>query len=323
MLSGFDIPGAGLIASHGGTLLDSHSMMIVLPEHKLGVVVMANSGEAQGMVKQVATETLRLALETKTGLRAEARTRFAAAAQPIAPGVQQATFDTLVGLARVEGDSDSLDARIMGHTLELKPDAGDQFSLRYKLFGLFPVSLAALDDVRISTAKVDQLELLVGHFDGHSRLLGQRLHATPIPPVFLEQLGEYEIAGQPGGLVPSKLFLRLEDGLLVGEAAFSEFPDMLMRIAMQPLSDSELLIAGMGTGKRETVKLVEKDGERRLLFSGLELRRKGPPALARPASNLGRLDRLEFGENRQHSCLDMPVRIPETDRLQRGDDLGG
>jgi hypothetical protein len=29
MLSGVDIPGAGLVASHGGTLLDSHSLMIL------------------------------------------------------------------------------------------------------------------------------------------------------------------------------------------------------------------------------------------------------------------------------------------------------
>lgn len=322
MLSGIDIPGAGLVASHGGTLLDSHSLMIVLPEHKLGVVVMANSGEAMSMIKQVASETLRLALETKSGVRPAVRTRFATApartiepVRTIEPGDRQAMFDTMVGLAKVDGDSDSLDAQIMGHTLELKPDADGQFSLRYKLFGLFPVSLAALEDVRVSTAKVDQLELLVGHFDGHSRLLGQRLQAGRIPQTFLEQLGEYEVVGQTEGMLPSKLFLRHEDGLLIGEASFKQFPDMQLRIAMQPLSENELLIAGMGTGKRETVQVVEREGERRLLFSGLELRRKGQPVPARQTSSLGGLDRLEFGENRQHSSLDMPARLPEPGRL--------
>lgn len=324
MLSGFDIPGAGLVASHGGTLLDSHSLMIVLPEHKLGVVVMANSGEAMGMVKQLASETLRLALETKTGVRPTLRTRFAAApARTIQPEDRQATFDTMVGLAKVDGDGESLDAQIMGHTLELKPDANGQFSLRYKLFGVFPVSLAALEDVRVSTAKVNQLELLVGHFDGHSRLLGQRLQAGRIPQTFLDQLGEYEVVGQADGMLPSELFLRHQDGLLIGEASFKQFPNMRFSIAMQPLSENELLIAGMGTGKRETVQVVEREGERRLLFSGLELRRKGQPVPVRQTTRLGGLDRLEFGENRQHSSLDMPARLPEPGSLQRGDDLGG
>jgi CubicO group peptidase (beta-lactamase class C family) len=325
MLSGFDIPGAGLVASHGGTLLDSHSLMIVLPEHKLGVVVMANSAESMGMVKQVASETLRLALETKSGVRpALDRPRFAIApARAIDLSEQQTMFDTLVGLARVAGDSESLDAKIMGHTLELKPDVDGQFSLRYKLFGLFPVSLAALDDVRVSLARVEQLDLLVGHFEGHSRLLGQRLQAERIPQSFLEQLGEYEVVGEAEGLLPSRLSLLHEDGLLVGEASFKQFPDLQLRIAMQPLSEDELLIAGMGTGKRETIRVVERQGERRLLFSGLELRRKDAPVPARQSTRLGRLDRLEFGENRQHSSLDMPTRLPEAGRLQRGDDLGG
>jgi len=63
------------------------------------------------------------------------------------------------------------------------------------------------------------------------------------------------------------------------------------------------------------VQVVEREGERRLLFSGLELRRKGQPVPARQTSSLGGLDRLEFGENRQHSSLDMPARLPEPGRL--------
>jgi hypothetical protein len=299
--------------------------MIVLPEHKLGVVVMANSAEAMGMIKQAATEALRMALETKTGLRPAALARFASTApapapQAVEPGERHAMFDTMVGLARVDGDSESLDARIMGHTLALKPETDGQFSLRYKLFGLFPVSLAELDDVRISTAQVDRLELLVGHFDGHSRLLGQRLQAERIPQSFLDQLGEYELVGQADGLVPSRLFLRHEDGLLVGEATFRQFPDIQLRIALQPLSDNALLIAGMGTGKRETVRVVEKDGERRMLYSGLEMRRKETAPATRHASRPVQLERPDFGGNRQHSSLDLPAHRPDT---ERNDDLGG
>ncbi|WP_159098112.1 serine hydrolase domain-containing protein [Parazoarcus communis] len=68
LLSGIEIRNAGTVASHGGTLLDSHSMMVVLPEHKLGIIVASNSATSQGVVKTVATEALKLALEAKAGI---------------------------------------------------------------------------------------------------------------------------------------------------------------------------------------------------------------------------------------------------------------
>ncbi|MDD2742125.1 MAG: serine hydrolase, partial [Rhodocyclaceae bacterium] len=37
LLNGVEVPGGGTVASHGGSLPDSHSMMAILPEHKLGV----------------------------------------------------------------------------------------------------------------------------------------------------------------------------------------------------------------------------------------------------------------------------------------------
>jgi len=64
-----DIRNAGLVASHGGTLSLFHSQMTILPEHKLGVVVLANSSGAIQVVNRVAEEALKLALEEKTGIR--------------------------------------------------------------------------------------------------------------------------------------------------------------------------------------------------------------------------------------------------------------
>ena len=68
MLSGVDVPRAGIVASHGGTTLNYHTMLAVLPEHKLGVVVLSNSANAQAVVAKVTEETLKLALEAKRGI---------------------------------------------------------------------------------------------------------------------------------------------------------------------------------------------------------------------------------------------------------------
>lgn len=281
MFNGLGVHHGGPVPNHGGTLLDSHSLMALLPEHDLGVVVMANSGSAQASVKKIVTELLTLALEAKTGLRpppepapVASRATDAAAAADLSD--YEAWYDSMVGLVRVNAGSSSLEAEALGHTFQLDPLAGGRFGLRYKLFGLIPVSVDLFDELRVSMTNIGEHEVLVGHVAGHRMLVGQRLEPSPIPRKLLDYVGEYEIVGAPpGGLVPDRLALRLEDGLLVGECSFSQMPGFVLRAALQPISETEAIISGLGTGKGETLRVIDDDGERRLLYSGLELRRKG------------------------------------------------
>ncbi|ANQ83384.1 serine hydrolase domain-containing protein [Azoarcus olearius] len=276
LLSGIEIRNAGLVASHGGTLFDSHSMMVVLPEHKLGVIVASNSGTSQGTVKKIATEALIHALEAKAGIR---QPEAAAIAQPevrLAPeqlASYSAWYDSMVGLIRVKPRAGALDADVMGHTLQLRAQPGGQFGLRYKLFGLIPVQVGAFDGVRISAAAIGGHEVLVGHFGDDTMLVGEKLAPRPIPRTMLDYVGEYEIVGKPPGLAPDRLALRVEDGMLIGECSFSELPGFMLRIALNPISPTEAVISGLGTGKGETIRILPGEG-RRLLFSGLELRQK-------------------------------------------------
>lgn len=278
LLSGIEIRNAGLVASHGGTLLDSHSMMVVLPEHKLGVIVASNSGTSQAVVKKIATEALAHALEAKTGIRQPENPP--AAAQPevrLRPdqlASYSAWYDSMVGLIRVKPRADALDAEVMGHTLQLKPQAGGQFGLRYKLFGLIPVQVGAFDGVRISAAAIGGHNVLVGHFGADTMLVGEKLTPRPIPQNMLDYVGDYEIVGTPPGLAPDRLGLRIEDGMLIGECSFSELPGFVLRIALTPISATEAIISGLGTGKGETIRILADGDGQRLLFSGLELRKK-------------------------------------------------
>jgi hypothetical protein len=63
-----DIRNAGLVAHHNGATINHRSQLIVLPDQKLGVVVLSNSASAGALVSRVAAETLKLALEAKAGI---------------------------------------------------------------------------------------------------------------------------------------------------------------------------------------------------------------------------------------------------------------
>lgn len=277
MLSGIEVPGGGPVASHGGSLPDSHSMMAILPEHKLGVVVLSNSATSAVAVSKIAAEALKLMLEAKTGIR-----------QPPAPVVRSPEraptsdelrlfnghFDTLVGLAKVSTASGKIDADAVGHHFQLVPHEDGLFTLKYKVFGMVPVNVGAFEDIRLSAVTIDGRQIIVGRIGGESLLFGEKLKPTGIPDNFMQLLGNYEIIDKIDGPAPNHIIMKEDDGLLVGEMRFPEKPELLLRIGFQPISDREAVTAGLGSGRGDTLRLIYEDNEERLGFSGFQLRKK-------------------------------------------------
>lgn len=277
LLNGVEVPGGGPVASHGGSLPDSHSMMAILPEHKLGVVILSNSATSAVSVTRVAAEALSLMLEAKTGIhpapKATVRT------DERAPSAEELRFfnghfDTLVGLVNVSSKSGSIDAEAVGHHFQLVTHEDGLLSLKYKILGLVPVRVGLFEDIRLSTATINGRQIIVGKIGGESMVFGEKLRPAPIPENFLKLVGSYEIIGKIDGPSPDKIILKEEGGVLVGEVRFPEKPELLLRIAFQPVSDNEAVTAGLGSGRGDTLRLIKEDGEDRLAFSGLLLRKK-------------------------------------------------
>ncbi|MDP3539649.1 MAG: serine hydrolase [Azonexus sp.] len=277
MMSGIEVPGGGPVASHGGSLPDSHSMMAILPEHKLGVVVLSNSASSAVAVSKIASEALRLMLEAKTGIRQEAAQVVRSPER--APNAEELRlfnghFDTLVGLAKVSTASGKIDADAVGHHFQLVPHEDGLFTLKYKIFGMVPVNVGAFEDIRLSIVKVDGRQIIVGRLGGESLMFGEKLTPTVIPESFLKHIGKYEIIGKIDGPAPDHIQLKEDGGMLVGEVRFPEKPELLLRIGFQPVSDHEAVTAGLGSGRGDTLRLIYENNEERLGFSGYQLRKK-------------------------------------------------
>jgi CubicO group peptidase (beta-lactamase class C family) len=277
MLSGIDIGNAGPVAHHAGATLMFHSQVIALPEHKLGIVVLANSASAGRVVNKVAVEALKLALEAKTGMR-QPPPEQPAAQPPLTAQARQSYvgyYDTPLGLAKVTDRLGQLRAEVMGKTFRLEPRADGGVGLAYRVLGLFPVSLGDLDRVTLRRARVDGHDVLVARSHGRDMLAGEKIVPEPLSQDWLGRLGDYEIVNAgDDAVLPDMIRLRNEDGLLVAEYSFAGQPDMLARLALAPVSPAAAVVLGLGRGKGESIQMVTVDGEERLLFSGLELRKK-------------------------------------------------
>lgn len=279
MLHGIQVPGGGIVASHGGSLPDSHSMLAILPEHKLGVVVLTNSGGSHQAVSKIAAEALRLMLAAKNGT-ADVPPIEAKASPERAPTAEELRrfeghFDTLVGLARVSTQSGKIDVEAAGHHFRIVPREDGSFGLQYKVFGMLAVRVREFDDIRLSIADIDGRQVIAGRMGGETMLFGEKIQPKALPPDFERYLGRYELVDRIDGPAPESVVLKMDGGLLVGEARFAEVPDILLRIGFVPVSDHEVVTAGLGTGRGDTVSFFTDSGGERLTYSGLRLRKTG------------------------------------------------
>lgn len=263
----------GVVANHGGTLLNFHSELKILPEHKLGVIVAANSAGAQGIVNKIATEALKLLLEAKTGIVQPEKHKNSTPNPVTAEAINTGYFDTVVGLVKVDTQFGNLKAELMGYSFQLAPQSDGWFGVKYNLLGLFPISFSPLDDIRLAMARIGGRDVLVGSIGSETTLLGEKLQPSSARKVLIDYVGNYELVNQGMGVTPTSLALHYEDGMFIAECTFAQVPNMVFRVGINPISDTEALISGLGSSRGETVRLYKDKAERHMLYSGLDMRK--------------------------------------------------
>jgi hypothetical protein len=148
--------------------------------------------------------------------------------------------------------------------VELVPIGEDEFRIEYPLWGLIPAGPQEWRTHRFHYVRVGSEELLLVVNDrGARRLVGIKIHPMPIPPAWRARLGHYAVPDALREKI-NRMALRQDDrGFL-----YLEF-DGERGATLQPLSDREAVIAGLGRGKQETVRAEEIDGMSHLYYWGL------------------------------------------------------
>jgi hypothetical protein len=134
--------------------------------------------------------------------------------------------------------------------------------------------------MNLSLRHVAGRDVLVYKKDGQAMLVGEKLRPRSLPRYLDDYVGEYEFVNPHNGPMPQDLRVVREGDLLVGEFTFAERPGFLFRTAFLPApTEGELIMAGIGSGKGETLRLAKVEGVEHMHFSGFDLKKK--PALGR------------------------------------------
>lgn len=275
-LGSINIENVGTVAHHGGATLYHRAQLIVLPDVKLGIVVLSNSGSAGQAVNDIATEALKLAVEIKTGRKQPEQSQVVAGGALSDQELQAyaGNYTTIAGVATLTPRSGYLQVELAGIPFRLVPRQDKQLQLQYRLLGLIPIDLGELSRFGIRREIVDGHELLRATDVVHELLVAEKVTPVSISPVWKSRLGRYQIAniGDDVTMVDN-IELREEGGLLLVDYRLVEFGGAKVSNVLRPISDNEAVLAGLWRGMGETVRVVVNGGVEQLVYSGYQLKR--------------------------------------------------
>jgi len=269
---------AGPVAHHAGAIGMFRSQMYLLPKHKLGIVVLANSGTATRVVDHIATETLALALEAKTGITQPTHAKPTWADAPLPAAVQSAHvghYTTLVGPVHINAKGQDLSVNAVGHDFKLRPRSDGLLGLDYALLGLVSVDLGSLSEIGFSRRTVAGRDLLLARVGTQDMLVGQRMEPPASLGAWQQRLGDYDISNLGDDpKVAQRIRLIEERGFLVLEITPLDEPDQAVRAVLKPVSDTQALLLGPLADRGDAVRSVIMDGVEQLAYSGYLARKR-------------------------------------------------
>ncbi len=277
------VRGGGPVAHHAGATLYFRSQMMMLPAHRLGVVVAANDGAAGARVNRIAQRALALLLEAKSGIRQPvARPGFEPVAQPWSADDRRqlrercaGDYVTLAGPVSLRAEGEGLSAELDGRTVEVQEGREGRFGLRYRMWGLLPVALGPLSAMGFECGRIEGRQVLTAVLDGERMLVGERIAAGTLTEAqaaawvgrYRPQIGADEIATLAAD---GDVRIRWADRRLWVEYRLHEaFGGTRVRALLVPMGEDALRVVGPLADSGPVARLIASEPAlRRFRFSG-------------------------------------------------------
>lgn len=252
-------PTGELSAFHDGGIGTFHSLLIILPQKKLGVVVLSNSKDSEQAVGEIAGTALQLMAAEQSGamgpaLPGSGEQAGAKASVNDYPGHYAAGF----GIIQIKRHGKSLSMRVNGARAPIKLLADGRFGATLPIYG----------DVVLNRTSVAGHPLLLADTPAGPKLIGERVVPRVLSSAWRKRVGTY-IVQNPDAYQPDlQLTLSNRKGFLILSNS-----ELGARILI-PVSDTEAVMAGLGRALGETVVADGDAGDAVLRYSGYRFKRR-------------------------------------------------
>jgi CubicO group peptidase (beta-lactamase class C family) len=282
MLSGLSVPGGQPLAWHNGGFPPYQAHISLLPEQKLGVIILTNSDEASQFITKLGTRALELAYETKYG--APPPTRDSAKQTPKSVRMSHdglaryaghyVMFNGQIGSITVDGDQ--LKTSLFDRSFSLQPISTDTFLPKANVaLGLISIPIDTLS-VRFQTVQGKDVAVLSGL---PAPFAFERLPSADIPDAWRKRVGTYQTDTTDEQFDFKQAELATESGFLVFKVVIASKngvdPEAKVTYALLAISDHEAVVAGIGNGEGGTVRAIDSGNSTKLFYSGFRFARTG------------------------------------------------
>jgi len=266
ILSGLPIAHDGRQAWHNGGTKAFLSQLALLPDHKLGVVVLANADCAGRLVFETAEEALQLALEVRHGIAPPPKT-LEPELKPARAALEQRVGDySLMGsLAHISLGRKRLRLHVLNHKLDLVPVSSNRFRVEYNLLGIKSVPIP-FPPIEFLTAEGREFAVL------RDRVVtpAEKIPPYPIPDAWRRYEGNQRLLNPDPEFLVDLEHCRTEirHGRLLMDMRLGGIEKREVKVVVVPFTDHEAYVFGLGRNVGDVARTWEENGQLYTCFSG-------------------------------------------------------
>jgi len=268
LLNDPDLDYAGRLCWHNGGTITMKSHMEVLRDHKLAVVVLSNSADADAAVANIAKQALRLALEEKTGIKAPG-----AYSPEFSPRVSwsQSSLDALAGIYVLCSETGYANVASIPGGLQWTDSTGP-ISVVPRANGW--LSSADSQTVQYEFAVISGRNVVIRNREGKINVYAEKYAPVAIPEAWSARVGTWDAVDQDAedfrryvpGWGNDQKALAVADGLI-----------MLDGYVIQPIHDHLGYVRGLGRNMGTAVQVytdVGPDAHEELRYLGIRYKKR-------------------------------------------------
>ncbi|VAW52842.1 hypothetical protein MNBD_GAMMA06-1131 [hydrothermal vent metagenome] len=261
----------GDIFWHNGAAVPHQAHISLLPNKKLGIVILANTDEASQFITELGVKSLELAVEAKFARKLP---ELVEPKNIVEVNVADNILDEYVGnyvvfgnMTAISRKENHLEIELWGNKLNLIPISNDTFIPQANALGFISIPLLKYS-LQFKTVQGKSLALLRGL---PAPFAFQKIPKYIISETWKKRLGAYQTNTHDELFKLNNLQLEINNGVLLFNTTIqgkSSDSGTKLKIALTPISDTEAIVTGLENGEGNTVKIIKTGASENIYYSG-------------------------------------------------------
>lgn len=259
---------AGKVIWHDGGTPNFFSLTVIIPEHRLGITLLTNSAGGALMNHRISVDILKLVLEAGNNIQPpseQGKDPLKLTSKIL--NEKAGRFFTLSGIATVRKSGKKLVAHLHSGKFLLHRCRDDWFNLSLFIFGIIPLKLEQLSQLRIGIPVIDGEKIFVMEQLGFRMPVEKEFKTLNTSDHWKAMSGKYKCIGEDNPRLKSFRLCNSKNGMFISLSA-----DKMghLKLYLDVINDSEAITFGYGRYAGETIFATKNS----IKIFGLEFRKQ-------------------------------------------------